>query len=136
MVDRVRSPNGKYEAYHEGEHREKVFTLETSDGEVLLQRIVEVARDPVFTPNGDYVAYWRLSDHTIYCYSTENSSDAGNFDTDQLRDSDDVGRAVNIGLNGVMHSGEPGYEVIDTTYQKNEVLGYISVTGDLIESRV
>lgn len=123
-----------YTADTSGEHREQVFSLVAPDGETVLQRVVEVARAPTFTPEGNYVAFWRLTDDTIYCYDVLEAADAGRFDTDELRTSDDVGRAVNIGVEGVEYQGEPAFELSDTYGGNEEILGYITPTGDLIES--
>lgn len=125
-----------YIAYHSGEHQENVFNLVTWEGETVLQRMVEVARRPTFTPNGDYVAFWRLSDETIYCYDVENAVDTGRFQTTDLRDWREVGRTVNIGVEGVTYQGNPAFKVIDTYRGKDEPLGYISPTGDLLETTI
>ncbi|MDF9746294.1 hypothetical protein [Natrinema salsiterrestre] len=123
-----------YIAYHTGEHQEKIFNLVTWEGETVLQRVVEVARRPSFTPNGNYVAFWRLSDKTIYCYDVEDAMDAGRFQTTDIRDHSEVGRAVNIGVEGVTYQGDPAFKVTDTYGGDDELLGYISPTGDLLET--
>lgn len=125
-----------YLAFHTGAHQEQVFNLRRWDGEVLLQRIVEVARTPSFTPNGEYTAFWRLTDKTIYCYDTESAVDSGSFDSTDLRDSNDVGRAVNIGVNGTEYQGAPAFEIRDTYGGEDELLAYLSPDGRLLKSLV
>lgn len=117
-----------YIAYHSGEHREKVFNLQTWDGESVIQRISEVARTPSFTPDGDYVAYWRLTDHTIYCYDVKAAADSGQFDTNQLS-------GTNIGVEGVKYEGESAFAVYDTEGRgEDELLCYISPSGGLLHA--
>lgn len=117
-----------YIAYQSGEHRENVFNLQKWDGESVIQRISEVARTPSFTPDGDYVAYWRLTDNTIYCYDVEGAADSGQFDTDQLP-------GTNIGVEGVEYDGEPAFAVYDTEGRgEDELVGYISPSGDLLHA--
>lgn len=117
-----------YLAYHSGEHRENVFNLQTWDGESVIQRISEVARTPSFTPDGDYVAYWRLTDNTIYCYDVEAAADSGQFDTDHLS-------GTNIGVEGVRYESEPAFAVYGTDGPgEDELLCYISPSGDLLHS--
>ena len=123
-----------YIAFHSGEHQENIFNLVTWEGETVLQRVVEVARRPTFTPNGDYVAFWRLSDETIYCYDVEDAMDTGRFQTTDLRDRREVGRAVNIGVEGVTYQSNPAFKVSDTYGNNNELLGYISPRGNLLET--
>jgi DNA-binding phage protein len=117
-----------YVAYHTGEHREQVFKLLTWEGEPVIQRISEVARTPTFTPNGDYVAFWRLTDHTVYCYDTNEGIDTGQFDTDQLRDT-------NIGVRGTTYDGVPAFGIFDTKGTGRDTwLGNISPSGELLAS--
>jgi hypothetical protein len=117
-----------YLAYHSGEHREEVFNLQTWDGESVIQRISESARTPSFTPDGDYVAYWRLRDNTIYCYDVEAASDSGQFDTDQLS-------GTNIGVEGVTYEGSPAFAVtVPEGRGEDELLCYISPSGDLLHA--
>lgn len=117
-----------YLAYHSGEHREKVFNLQTWDGEAVIQRISEVARTPSFTPDGDYVAYWRLTDNTIYCYDVKAGTDSGQFDTDPLS-------GTNIGVEGVTYDGNPAFAVYDTEGRgEDELLCYISPSGDRLHA--
>lgn len=121
------SPAG-YIAYHSGGHREKVFNLQTCNGESVIQRISGSARTPSFTPDGDYVAYWRMVDHTIYCYDVEAAADSGRFDTDQLP-------GMNIDVEGVEYEGEPAFAFYDTYGPgEDELVGYISPSGDLLHS--
>jgi hypothetical protein len=115
-----------YISYISGEQREKVFNVVNWDGEPIIQRIVEVARSPSFTPDGRYVAYWRLTDHTVYCYDMNTESDSGQFDTEQIRET-------NIGVEGVNYAGQPAFRISDTTGGGDEVLAHISPEGELID---
>lgn len=117
-----------YLAYHSGESGESVFNLQTWDGEAVIQRITGGARTPSFTPDGDYVAYWRLTDNTIYCYDVEAASDSGQFDTDQLS-------GTNVVVEGVTYDGNPAFAISDTAgCGENELLCYISPSGDLLHA--
>lgn len=121
-----------YIAYQSGEHRENVFNLRTWDGGVVLQRIVEVALTPSFTPDEGYVGFYRLTDRNVYIYDVENARRYGIFDPTKLRDP-----LINIGVEGVRKNGNSVFEIKDT-YGKGEddVIGYISPNGEIIESEV
>jgi hypothetical protein len=124
-----------YISYLSGEHKEKVFNLVTWHGNKVLQRVVDSARPPKFTPGGGYVAFWRLSDNKIYSFDVDDRDLIAQFNTEKFRNSDTVGRAVNIGLSGVEYGSNPAFEVRDTYGQgEDEKLGYISPYGEIIET--
>jgi hypothetical protein len=116
-----------YLAYISGEHQENVLNVLTWEGDPVVQRVVDVSRTPSFTPNGQYVAHWRLTDSTVYCYDLQTKSKSGQFDTDQVP-------GTNIGVKGVDYEGQPAFEISDTTGQgEDEVVAYISPQGELLD---
>lgn len=116
-----------YIAYHSGEHREKVFKVVNWNGDPLIQRIVEVARAPSFTPDGRYVAYWRLTDDTVYCYDTDTGLDSGQFDTERVE-------GTNMGVEGVDYKGQPAFRISDTTGPGDDkVVAHISPEGEVVD---
>lgn len=115
-------------AYHSGAHRQRVFNIRTFEGDILLQEEVEVARSPTATPDGNYVAFWKLTDHTVRCYDVTEQTEVGQFDTETLR-------KTNIGVEGTTRNGDNCFAISDTYGPgTDEVLGYISTAGELIET--
>ena len=115
-------------AYHSGAHRQQVFTIRTFVGDMLLEEEVEVARSPTVTPDGKYVAFWKLTDHTVRCYGITEQTELGHFDTETFR-------KTNIGVEGTTRNGDSFFAIFDTYGPgENELLGYISTAGELIET--
>lgn len=114
-------------AFISGEHHENVLNVLTWDGDPVLQRVVDVSRKPSFTPDGRYVAHWRLTDHTVYCFDLESRQKSGEFDTDQVP-------GTNMGVTGVTYEGQPAFEITNTTGPgEDDVVAYITPTGDRLD---
>lgn len=114
-------------AYVAGEHRENVLHVRQWDGEHVLQRVVDVSRPPSFTPDGQYVGHWRLTDHTVYIYDLETGQKSGSFGTDDVP-------GTNIGVTGVEYDGQPAFEITDTTGKGTDnVVAYLSPEGERLD---
>lgn len=115
-----------YVAFHTGEHQKQIFNLVSWDGEVVLQRRVQAARSPSFTPEGAYVGFWSLSEKTIYCYDVEAAELSGSRDSTDFKDS-------NLSVTGVEYEGQPAFEIADSSGGTNNIVGYLAPDGKVLK---